>query len=107
MKTIYSICSEVNDKGLYNSDKNFQTPELANKYLRRLAVQKILFLRENKFKIRYLNVYKFNKNDISFPATIEIGGFNFEKGWMRYDMRVKTSVLFDSENEFNKYPIQF
>ena len=105
MKTIYSICQEVNDKGLYNSDKNFQTPELANKYLRRLAVQKILFLRENKFKIRYLNVYKFNKDD-QFPATIEIGGFNNITGWVRYDLRVKASILFDSENEFNKFPIQ-
>ena len=105
MKTIYSICQEVNDNGLSNSDKIFQTPELANKYLRKIAVQTILFLRENRFKIRYLNVYKFNKDD-QFPATIEIGGFNFEKGWMRYDMRVKASILFDSENEFNKYPIQ-
>ena len=106
MKTIYSICQEVNDKGLYNSDKIFQTPELANKYLRKIAVQTILFLRENKFNIRYLNVYKFNKDD-QFPATIEIGGLNLEKGWIRYDMRVKASILFDSEDEFSKYPIQF
>ena len=106
MKTIYSICQEVNDKGLYNSDKIFQTPELANKYLRKIAVQTILFLRENRFKIRYLNVYKFNKDD-QFPATIEIGGLNLEKGWIRYDMRVKASILFESEDEFNKYPIQF
>lgn len=106
MKTIYSICQEVNDKGLYNSDKNFQTPELANKYLRKIAAKTILNLREIGFKIQYLNVYKFNKDD-QFPAKIEFGGFNFEKGWMRYDMRVKASVLFESEDEFNKYPIQF
>ena len=105
MKTIYSICSEINDNGQSNSDKNFSTPELANKYLRKLAAKTILYLRENKFKIRYVNVYKFDKNDISFPATIEIGGLNLEQGWMRYDMRVKTSILFDSEDEFNKYPI--
>lgn len=107
MKTIYSICVEHNDKGFYNSDKNFQTPELANKYLRKIAAKTILNLRENKFKIRYLNVYKFDKNDISFPATIEIGGLNLEQGWMRYDIRVKTSVLFESENDFNQFPIQF
>lgn len=107
MKAIYSICSEINDKGFYNSDKNFKTPELANKYLRKIAARTILSLRENKFNIRYVNVYKFNKNDISFPATIEIGGLNLDHGWMRYDMRVKTSVLFESEDEFNEYPIQF
>ena len=105
MKTIYSICVEQNDNGCYNSDKNFKTPGLANKYLRKIAARTILSLRENKFKIRYVNVYKFNKDDISFPATIEIGGLNLEQGWMRYDMRVKTSILFDSEDEFNKYPI--
>ena len=107
MKTIYSICQEVNDKGLYNSDKNFKTPELANKYLRKIAAKTILNLREIGFKIQYVNVYKFDKNDTSFPATIEIGGLNLEKGWMRYDMRVKASILFDSEDEFSKYPIQF
>ena len=106
MKTIYSLCSEINNNGQYNSDKNFPTPELANKYLRKLAAKTILYLRENKFKIRYVNVYKFDKNNISFPATIEIGAFNYVLGWMRYDIRVKTSVLFESEKEFDTFPIQ-
>lgn len=107
MKTIYSICVEQNDNGWYNSDKNFQTPELANKYLRKIAAKTILNLREIGFKIQYVNVYKFDNNNTSFPSTIEIGGLNLEQGWKRFDMRVKTSVLFESEDEFNKYPIQF
>jgi hypothetical protein len=106
MKKNYSLCSEINNNGQYNSDKNFSTPELANKYLRKLAAKTILYLRENEFEIRYVNVYKFDKNDISFPATIEIGGFNYALGWMRYDIRVKTSVLFEYEKEFNTFPIQ-
>ena len=106
MKTIYSLCSEINNNGQYNSDKNFSTPELANKYLRKLAAKTILYLRENKFKIRYVNVYKFDKNDISFPATIEIGGFNNITGWERYDMRVQATVLFESEKEFDTFPIK-
>jgi len=106
MKTIYSICSEINNKGVYNSDKNFNTPELANNYLRKLGAKTIIYLRENKFKIRYINIYKFDRNDMSYPATIEIGGFNDTLGWMRYDIRVKTSVLFESEKEFNTFQIQ-
>lgn len=107
MKTIYSICQEVNDKGFYNSEKNFQTPELANKYLRKIAADTVNRLRKRGSVVKYINVYRFDKNDTSFPATIEIGGFDNIRGWVRYDMRVKTSVLFESEDEFNKYPIQF
>ena len=82
-------------------------PELANKYLRKLAAKIILRLRKGGFKIQFVNVYEFDKNDASFPVVIEIGGFNLEKCWMRYDLRVKASILFDSEDEFSKYPIQF
>ena len=106
MKTIYSICSEIDNNGLYNSDKNFYTPKLANKYLRKLAAKTILYLRENKFKLRYVNVYKFDKKEEEFPATIEIGGFNNALEWMRYDIRVKTTVLFESEKEFDTFPVQ-
>ena len=107
MKTIYSLCSEINNNGQYNSDKNFPTPELANKYLRKLAANTVCYLRKRGFIVKYINVYKFDNKDNEFPATIEIGGFNNINGWERYDMRVQATVLFESEKEFDTFPIRF
>ena len=72
MKTIYSICFKYNDNGWYNSDKNFQTPELANKYLRKLAADTIKCFRQRGFIIKYINV-SFKKNDPAFPAAHQNG----------------------------------
>ena len=104
MKTIYTICQEVNNNGFDNSDKCFINELDAIKYLRKVVASDILYYRRYGYKVLYLNVYSPNYGD-TFAQTIEFG---IKKGRkiLRLDLRVKEVIVFENEAEFNRYPIQ-
>lgn len=105
MKTIYTICKEVNDSGFYNSDKCFANLEDAIKYARKIVARDLMHRKRESNKINYLKFYLEGCTSV-FPCVINYA-YTIGRKTYHFDLRVKPICIFENENEFSKYPIQF
>lgn len=95
---LFTFMVEVNDKGFQRSDKVFASYDLAEKYMRKAVATCFRYYRHQGMKAEYLRV---------FTDSILIGFRDEDFDWMRFDFRINELVLFETEEDFSKYPIQF
>lgn len=103
MENLYTIAIETNDMGWNKSDKAFVTSKLANAYMRKMIARHIWFLRRQNINISKLVIYKDNNNTNIIVLIYE----NTDGVRVYNEYRVRDLIMYQTEKDFEQYPIQF
>lgn len=101
MKTLYVVKVETNDTGWCQGDNFFTDPLEAVKHMRNYVAYKIMWLREEGYKVELLKCWHESISGVSLNCgAITFKTWREDTGNCFYDYRVFSTELWESEAEY-------